>query len=113
MSVGGSLAGLSIRGRNFAVAADADASRKLGGVQIALESNGDGTVRVIKTRTAWSITGLTIDINDARGDHECLQNIVDGKGADIDGLYPIALEYAGGAVWSGKGTITDELAHTS
>lgn len=113
MSTGGSLASLSIRGRNFSVAADADVSRKIGGFQNELQMNGDGTARVVKTRQGWALSGLNIDVNDARGDHEFLQDIVDGVGADVDGFYPCALEYASGAVWSGKGTIIDELAYGS
>jgi hypothetical protein len=113
MSVGGSLASLSIKGRNFSVAADADVSRKIGGYQNELQMNGDGTGRIIKTRTGWGLSGINIDVNDVRGDHEFLQDIVDGVGADPDGLFPIAAEYASGAVWSGKGTITDELAYSN
>jgi hypothetical protein len=113
MTVAGSIASLSIRGRNFSVAADSDTTRKIGGFQNELQMNGDGTARVIKTRMGWAVTGASIDVNDARGDHEFLQDIVDGVGADSDGFYPCAIEYASGAVWSGKGTIVDELAYGS
>lgn len=113
MSTGGSIEGISIRGRNFAVAADADAARKLGGFSSAIEMNGNGTARVIKTREAWSLTGLQVDVNDVRGDHEFLQGIANGDNADVDGYYTIAITYASGAVYSGRGTLTDPVEYAS
>jgi hypothetical protein len=113
MSTGGSIEAVSIRGRNFAVAADADAARKLGGFESAVEMNGDGTARVVKTRTGWALTGLTLDINDVRGDQEFLQDIADGREADVDGFYAIAITYASGATYSGRGTITEGVEGAS
>ena len=46
--VGASVEGISIGGRNFPVAADADVTIDLGGDSNTVEMNGDGTGRLIK-----------------------------------------------------------------
>lgn len=113
MSTGGSLQEVSIRGRNFAVAADADATRKLGGFEATLEANGNETVRKIMTRVPWSISGLTLDCDQDRGDQEFLQDICDGKEADPDGYYAITVTYASGTTYQGRGTITEALEYNN
>lgn len=109
MSTGGSLQEVSINGRNFAVAADADATRKLGGFEPTLEPNGNGTVRKILTRVAWAIGGLTLDCDSTRGDQEFLQDVADGKDADADGYYPMTVTDAANTTYQGRGTITEAL----
>lgn len=113
MSTGGSLQEISIRGRNFAVAADADATRKLGGFEATLEANGNSTVRKILTRVPWAIGGLTVDVDQGRGDHEFLQDIADGVEADPDGYYAISVTHADGTTWQGRGTITEAVEYNS
>lgn len=113
MSTGGSIEEVSIRGRSFAVAADADSNRKLGGFENELQMNGDGTSRTVKTRVAWNIDGLTLSVDDTRGDQEFLQDIADGKEADADGHYTIAVTYASGATYQGRGTVLGEVAAAS
>lgn len=113
MTTGGSIEAVSIRGREFAVAADADTARVLGGFSNAVEMNGDGTARVVKTRGGWSLTGIVLSINDARGDHEFLQEIADGKNADADGFFACSITYASGATWQGRGTVTDNIEYAS
>jgi hypothetical protein len=113
MSVGGSIESISLRGRNFAVAADADVSRKIGGFENELQMNGNGTARVVKTRVGWALSNITVDVNDARGDHEFLQDIANGVNADADGFYPVGITYASGATWSGRGTIVDALEYAA
>lgn len=107
-AVGGSIESVSINGRTFAVASDAEASRKLGGFENELQSNGNGTARVVKTRVPWSLDGLQIEVDDARGDHEFLQGISDGNG-----FVPIAITFASGITYQGDGTITGELQYSS
>ena len=107
-SIGGSIESVSLSGRNFSVAADADSNRKLGGFENDVQANGDGTVRTVKTRVPWSLDGLTINIDDARGDHEFLQGLSDGN---IE--YPIAISYASGEVYQGTGQITGEMQTSS
>jgi hypothetical protein len=114
MSTGGSIQDFSIRGRTFPVAADADATRKLGGFENALEMNGDGaTARLVKTRVGWSVGGVVLSINDTRGDQEFLQEILDGVEADEDGFYTIAITFANGATYQGRGTIVEGVEGSS
>lgn len=107
-AVGGSIQSLTIRGRVFPVASDAEANKKLGGFENEVQANGDGTARKIMTRVPWSVDGLQIEINDDRGDHEFLQEIADG----LD-FVSIEMELASGTVYAGTGTITDEIQGSS
>lgn len=103
MAVGGSIQSLTISGRNFAVAADADANRKLGGFENEMESNGDGTAREIKTRVPWSLSDLDVVIDDANEDQEFLQ-----AHADSIGFVPITVTFADGSIYQGSGKVTGE-----
>lgn len=104
-AVGGSIESCTIDGRRFAVAADADANRDLGGYTNAVESNGDGSARIIKTRKPWKIDGLTLEVSALRGDPEFLQEKADAKD-----FYPITVTHADGSVYGGQGIITGDLA---
>lgn len=103
-AVGGSIERVSIRGRIFPVAADADANRKLGGFENEVQPNGDGTARLIKTRMAWLLDGLTVEIDDVRGDQEFLQEIADGND-----FVPMTATLASGETYQGTGTVTGEI----
>jgi hypothetical protein len=107
-AVGGSIQSISIRGRIFPVASDAEANKKLGGFENEVQANGDGTARKIMTRVPWMIDGLQIEINDDRADHEFLQEI-----ADSHDFVSITMELASGTVYEGTGTITDEIQASS
>lgn len=111
MATGGPVEEVNIRGRGFSVAADADGNRHLGGFTNEIEANGDGTARDIKTRVPWSLSGLTLVIDDDRGDQEFLQD-----SADLPGFWPIAFTFASGLVYQGSGQIvgdaTDSTAST-
>ena len=107
-AVGGSIQSISIRGRIFPVASDAEANKKLGGFENEVQSNGDGTARLVKTRVPWAIDGLQVEINDDRGDHEFLQEIADGLE-----FVSMTLELASGTIYEGSGTITDEVQASS
>ena len=103
-AVGGSIESVNLSGREFAVAADAEAQRKLGGWENEVQANGDGrTARLIKTRVPLSITGLTIEIDDARGDQEFLQDL-----ADQNDFWPLGITYASGITYQGTGQIVGE-----
>ena len=78
-AIGGSIQEVSIGGRIFPVAADADATRKLGGFSNEIQPNGDGSARKVMTRQAWEIGGLTLSLDADRGDHEYLQSVADAK----------------------------------
>lgn len=100
---GGSIESVGLAGRTFSVAADADSNRKLGGWENEVQPNGDGTGRLVKTRVAWLIDGLTLSIDDLRGDQEYLQDMKDR----LD-FFPVDITYASGAVYSGLGQVTGE-----
>lgn len=107
-SVGGSIESISIRGRLFPVAADADVNRKVGGFENELQPNGDGSARLIKTRVPWMLDGLTVEVDEDRADHEFLQEI-----ADDPDFVPVTITFASGSTWQGRGTISGELQVSS
>ena len=107
-AVGGSIEKISIRGRVFPVAADAEVNRKLGGFETEVQSNGDGTVRKIMTRMPWLLDGVQVEVNDTRADLEFLQEI-----ADSQDLVSITITYASGTTYQGTGTITGEIQASS
>ena len=107
-SVGGSIESVSIRGRLFPVAADADASRKLGGFENEVQANGDGSARIVKTRVPWALSGIVVEINEDRADQEFLQEISDEKD-----WVTMAITFASGVTYQGRGMIVGELQMAS
>lgn len=107
-AIGGSIEEISIAGRIFAVASDADATKKLGGFENEVQANGNGTGRIIKTRVPWSVEGLTVSIDDLGGDHEFLQNIANGKA-----FVPVSMTLASGVTYSADGILTGDLGASS
>lgn len=106
-AIGGSIEEISIGGRIFAVASDADATKKLGGFENEVQANGNGTARIVKTRVPWSVEGLTVEIDDLAGDQEYLQGIANG------GFVPIAITFASGVTYSADGILTGDLGGSS
>ena len=102
-AVGGSIESIALDGRSFAVAADAEATRKLGGFENEVQANGDGTARIIKTRVPLSYDGLVVEIDDSRGDHEFL-NALSGR----TDFFPIAVSLASGLTYQGSAIIVGE-----
>jgi len=107
-AVGGSLESVSLDGRTFAVPADSDVNRKLGGTENEVMANGDGTARLIKTRVNWSLDGLTVSIDDILEDQEFLQGL-----ADRNDFFPVVLVYASGEAYQGNGQLTGEMQASS
>jgi len=107
-SVGGSIESVTFDGREFAVAADAEAQRKLGGWENEVQMNGNGTGRLIKTRTPLSIDGLTLDTDDDRGDQEFIQEL-----ADRNDFFTIAITFASGSTYQGVAQIVGDLQASS
>jgi len=103
-AVGGSIQAVSLRGRLLPVAADADGTRDIGGFANEVQSNGDGSARIVKTRKPWIIGGLTLEVDDDRADQEFLQEI-----ADSNDYVSITIELVSGTVYMGEGTITDNI----
>lgn len=104
--IGGSIESISLSGRNFAVAADAEGQRKLGGFQNEVQPNGDGTARIVKTREPWGLEGLTVAIDDSRADQEFLQDLADGNS-----FFSVAITLASGVVYQGDGQITGDMQY--
>jgi len=100
---GGSIESISLSGRLFAVAADADGERNLGGFQNEVQMNGDGNARLIKTRIPARLSGISISIDDTRGDQEYVQNLANGKT-----FFPVSITFASGEVYQGTLQLTDE-----
>lgn len=104
-AVGGPIEEVTIDGRGFAVAADADAGRDLGGFTNEVSPNGNGTARILKSRKTWKVGGLALETNADRGDQEFLQEKSDSKE-----FYPITFTHADGSVYGGVGIITGDLS---
>lgn len=103
MAVGGSIESVTLDGREFPVATDAEAQRKLGGFENEVQANGNGTARLIKTRVPLSIDGLTVEVDDDRGDQEFIQGL-----ADRNDFWPLAITYASGNTYQGTAQIVGE-----
>lgn len=107
-AVGGSIESITLDGRNFAVAADAEAQRKLGGFENEVQANGDGTARLIKTRVPLSLDGLTLEIDDDRADQEFLQELT-----NRNDFFPVVISYASGNDYQGTAQIVGETQASS
>jgi len=107
-AVGGSIESLSLRGRIFAVPADTDATRKLGGWVNEVAANGNGTARIIKTREPLMIEGLEIEVDDTRADQEFLQEIADGQD-----FVAFAVTLASGVTYQGKCILTEAPSYST
>lgn len=107
-AVGGSIETVTLAGREFPVAHDAEVQRKLGGFENEVQPNGDGSARLIKNRTAWMLSGIAVEIDDSRGDHEYLKSL-----ADSNDYFAIAITYSSGVTYQGRGQITGEFQASS
>ena len=103
MATGGSIESVTLAGRRFPVAADNEVQRKLGGFENELQSNGDGSQREIKTRTAWELTGVQLSIEDDRGDDEYLTDLQNSVG-----YFSVTVTYVSGVTYGGQGQIVGE-----
>jgi hypothetical protein len=108
MSAGGSIQEVTLSGRRFAVAAEAESNRKLGGFENEAQANGDGSVRIVKKRVPFKLDGLQLDIDDNRLDQEYLQEL-----ANRTEMFPITVSYVNGTTYAGVAQITSELQGAS
>ena len=107
-AIGGSIESITLDGREFTVAGDAEAQRKLGGFENEWQMNGNGTARLIKTRVAWSLDGVVIEVDDSRSDQEFVKSLID-RNAE----FPVAITYASGLTYQGTGQVIGENAASS
>ncbi len=107
-AIGGSIESITLKGREFAVAADAESNRKMGGFENEVKSFGNGTAVIQKIRVPLTIDGLTVEVDDDRGDHEFLQNLANGND-----FFPIAITYASGVTYQGTAQLVGEIQASS
>ena len=107
-AIGGSMIEVTIRGRIFPATADSDASRSLGGFTKTFEANGDSSVRPIMTREVWSITGISLSIDDSRDDQAFLQEVADSPN-NVD----LSFKFASLETFAGVGSIVDKIEVSS
>lgn len=104
-AVGGSIEAISLRGREFAVDAEATVNRKLGGSKNEVKMNGNRrTARLIKVAGAWMLTGVEVEIDDNRNDQEYLQDLAD----ELD-FFPMSVTFVSGHVWQGTGQLVEDI----
>jgi hypothetical protein len=108
MSASGSIQEITLKSRRFPVAADADGSRKLGGFENEVQANGDGSVRLVKTRVPLKFDGLQVEIDDGKGDQEFLQGL-----ADSNELFELTVTLVSGNTYQGVGQITGEIVFST
>lgn len=103
-AIGGTPQEASVAGRAFGIAADSGAPRKLGGKENTLEPNGNGTGRIIQKVTPGKVT-LKLSIDDAAGDLEFLQDLVNSAE-----YFPFSYTEVSGITYSASETqITGEV----
>ena len=107
-AIAGSVESISLSGREFPCTADADVSRIIGGFSNSRLPNGNGTARKLKTRVLWSLTGIVIECDDTRGDHEFIQGL-----ANSDDDFACAITYASGITYQGTGSIVEPPVQTN
>lgn len=107
-AVGGSVDAVSLDGREFPVAADADSNRKLGGFENEVQVNGNGSGRLIKTRVPMGFDGLSLEIDDDQGDAEFIQGLMDRTD-----FFPIVVSYVSGISYQAVGQIVGEAPSSS
>jgi len=108
MFVGGPIESISIKGRTFAVAGDADVSLDLGGDSNEVQMNGNGTARVIKTAKPGMLEAVTVAIDRDAQDQEFLQSVCDGTD-----LVDVSITYVDGNVYYSQQIITGDLKSSS
>lgn len=108
VAIGGSIIEVSLDGRVFEVAADAESQRKLGGWENEVMASGSGGARIIKTRVPLKLDGLALVTNDARGDAEYLQKL-----AGLFDFFPITVTFASLITYGAIAMITGEVQTSS
>lgn len=106
MAGGGSIESITIKGRRFAVDAEADMELNLGGFINEVKPNGDGSSRTIKSRRLAMAKGGALSVDNDRGDNEFLQEVAnETSGVDVD------ITLVDGTVYSGNMSISGEFSY--
>lgn len=104
MSAHGTPKEAAIKGRTFAVIGDSDVNIDLGGYSAEVQTNANGTSRVLLTAKPGKAESLSLAIDHTRGDLEFLQSIV-----DAGELVDFSLSYVDDTVYYGRMIITGDL----
>lgn len=107
-AIGGSMQSVSMRGRLFPVAADADTNLKIGGFEADVSPNGDGSARKILIRVPWSLDGIAIEVDHNRDDLGFLQEIA----AEKDWV-AMTFTYPDDVTYQGRGSVVGEVQGTN
>lgn len=107
-AIGGPIETVAIAGREFRCTGDSDVNRKFGGFENAIEPNGDGSCRLIKTPTKWMLGGVTVEIDDDAGDQEYLDAVQDAQD-----FVDVVITYTSGANYNATGQIEGELSYSN
>ena len=75
---------------------------------LEVQPNGDRTSRIIKTVIPWTLSGLTVAVNDDSANQESLQSIADGNV-----FVPVTIRMASGVTYQGTGTITENVERST
>lgn len=105
---GGSIDTVNIAGRNFAATADNEAQLTLSGFTNEIQPNGNGTARIIKTRVPGGIEGLQIEIDDARNDHQFLQDA-----ANSNDFFTVSITLVDSTVYDGDMMIEGDFSRST
>jgi len=103
MATGGPLESITINNRRFAIDGEVDAALVLPGYTNESKPNGDGSMRMLKTRKTGKLDKIPIVIDNARGDMEFIQEIMDSLE-----FVPVLAVEVDGTVWECNGQITGE-----
>lgn len=108
-AIGAPVESITIGGRYFAVAADSDVTRDLGGSSRQWEPNGDGSARAVKSIKTWKVSGLSLHCDDDIGDQEFLQ-----ANLNSNSTVAVTVTFGNGAVYQGSGGLAgDELMYNN
>jgi hypothetical protein len=109
MSAGGPLESVTINSRRFPVDGEANAMISLAGFTNEVKPNGDGkTYRIVKTAKNSKIKSIPIVVDNARGDVEFIQDIMNAFEP-----VPFFATEVDGTVWEGDVMISGDPEKSS
>ncbi len=103
MASGGPWESVVLNNRRFPIDGEANVMVSQSGYTNEIKVNGDKTVRQVKTAKAGKVKGLVLEIDNARGDNEFLQEIMDSS--DFVAFYGTGVD---GTVWEGTVQISGD-----
>jgi hypothetical protein len=105
-AVGGSILSVSIDSVDFAVAADAEVTLKLGGTKVTARRSGSGATRYTGEEEDWALSGIEVSIDLSRDDVNPLDYLQ--RVADTLEPVPCTITLIDGTVYQGNGLVVDD-----